>query len=133
MAKTVAKPPVPAAAKKVAEAQRNQQPLKKKPMKTKNTRTESYARYIFKVFRYIHPEMSISKRAMSILESLMTDIFERFAREAGLLVKYSKKSTISTREMQTAVRLILPGELAKHAISEATKAIAMYEGSRSAN
>lgn len=34
------------------------------------------------------------------------------------LASYSKKSTISSREIQTSVRLILPGELAKHAISE---------------
>ena len=39
------------------------------------------------------------------------------------LSSYSKKSTISSREIQTAVRLILPGELAKHAISEGTKSV----------
>lgn len=37
------------------------------------------------------------------------------------LASYSKKSTISSREIQTSVRLILPGELSKHAISEGTK------------
>ncbi|KAI4294013.1 hypothetical protein K525DRAFT_213708, partial [Schizophyllum commune Loenen D] len=30
---------------------------------------------------------------------------------------------ISSREIQTSVRLILPGELAKHAISEGTKSV----------
>ena len=39
------------------------------------------------------------------------------------LAAYSKKSTISSRELQTSVRLILPGELAKHAISEGTKSV----------
>ena len=39
------------------------------------------------------------------------------------LAQYSKKSTISSREIQTSVRLILPGELAKHAISEGTKSV----------
>ncbi|WAR58979.1 hypothetical protein PtB15_10B321 [Puccinia triticina] len=36
---------------------------------------------------------------------------------------WNKKSTISSREIQTAVRLILPGELSKHTISEGTKMI----------
>ncbi|KAF8056592.1 hypothetical protein FPV67DRAFT_1729618 [Lyophyllum atratum] len=36
---------------------------------------------------------------------------------------YSIKSTISSREIQTSVRLILPGELAKDAISEGTKSV----------
>lgn len=39
------------------------------------------------------------------------------------MAAYSKKSTISSREIQTAVRLILPGELSKHAISEGTKSV----------
>ncbi|CAH3021321.1 unnamed protein product, partial [Porites evermanni] len=35
----------------------------------------------------------------------------------------NKKSPISSREIQTAIRLLLPGELAKHAVSEGTKAL----------
>ena len=33
-------------------------------------------------------------------------------------------------EIQTAVRLILPGELAKHAVSECTKAVSKYTSSK---
>jgi hypothetical protein len=43
------------------------------------------------------------------------------AEEAGKLSTYNKKATLSSREIQTAVRLMLPGELAKHAVSEGTK------------
>jgi len=50
---------------------------------------------------------------MSILNSFVNDIFERIASEASKLASYNKKSTISSREIQTAVRLILPGELSK--------------------
>ncbi|KAG5640394.1 hypothetical protein DXG03_008808, partial [Asterophora parasitica] len=45
------------------------------------------------------------------------------------LASYSKKSTISSREIQTSVRLILPGELAKHAISEGTKSVTKFSSS----
>ena len=58
---------------------------------------------------------------MLILNSFVNDIFERIATEASKLAQYNKKSTISSREIQTSVRLILPGELSKHAISEGTK------------
>jgi histone H2B len=61
----------------------------------------------------------------SILTCL-PDIFERVATEASKLAAYNKKSTISSREIQTSVRLILPGELAKHAVSEGTKAVTKY-------
>ena len=57
------------------------------------------------------------------MNSFINDIFERIASEAGRLATYNKKATLSSREIQTAVRLMLPGELAKHAVSEGTKAV----------
>ncbi|CAB3377647.1 Hypothetical predicted protein [Cloeon dipterum] len=37
---------------------------------------------------------------------------------------------ITSREIQTTVRLLLPGELAKHAVSEGTKAVTKYTSSK---
>ena len=53
---------------------------------------------------------------MSIMNSFVNDIFERIANESSKLSHHTGRSTISSREIQTAVRLILPGELAKHAV-----------------
>ena len=66
---------------------------------------------------------------MGIMNSFANDIFERIATEASRLAHYNKKSTISSREIQTAIRL-LPGELAKHAVSEGTKAVTKYTSSK---
>ncbi len=68
---------------------------------------------------------------MGIMNSFIQDIFERIATEAARLVKVSKTQTLSSREIQTSVRLILPGELAKHAVSEGTKAVNKYTSSTS--
>ena len=89
-------------------------------------RTESFSIYIYKVLKQVHPDTGISKKGMSIMNSFVFDIFERIAGEAGKLVGYSKSKTLTSREIQTAVRLILPGELAKHAVSEGTKAVTKY-------
>jgi hypothetical protein len=35
-------------------------------------------------------------------------------------------NTLGSREVQTAVRLVLPGDLAKHAVSESGKAVAKF-------
>ncbi|KAJ8516753.1 hypothetical protein ONZ45_g5968 [Pleurotus djamor] len=91
--------------------------------KRKKSRKETYSSYIYKVLKQVHPDTGISNKAMAILNSFVNDIFERIATEASKLAAYSKKSTISSREIQTSVRLILPGELAKHAISEGTKSV----------
>eukprot|EP01089_Gocevia_fonbrunei_P016805 TRINITY_DN529_c0_g2_i1.p1 TRINITY_DN529_c0_g2~~TRINITY_DN529_c0_g2_i1.p1 ORF type:complete len:177 (-),score=44.90 TRINITY_DN529_c0_g2_i1:56-544(-) len=95
----------------------------------KKKRHESYATFIYKVLKQVHPDTGISNKAMSIMNSFVNDIFERIALEAGRLARYNKRSTISSREIQTAVRLLLPGELAKHAVSEGTKAVTKYQSS----
>jgi histone H2B len=95
--------------------------------KRKKSRTETYSSYIYKVLKQVHPDTGISNKAMNILNSFVNDIFERVAEEASRLAAYNKRSTISSREIQTAVRLILPGELAKHAVSEGTKAVTKYQ------
>ncbi|XP_001626726.2 late histone H2B.L4 [Nematostella vectensis] len=98
--------------------------------KRNRRRKESYAIYIYKVLRQVHPDTGISSKAMGIMNSFVNDIFERIAGEASRLAHYNKKSTISSREVQTAVRLLLPGELAKHAVSEGTKAVTKYTSSK---
>ena len=67
---------------------------------------------------------------MSIMNSFVNNILERIAAEASRLGHYKKRSTITSREIQTAVRLLLPGELAKHAVSEGTKAVTKYTSSK---
>ncbi|KAG8934044.1 histone H2B [Tulasnella sp. 419] len=98
--------------------------------KRKKSRKETYSSYIYKVLKQVHPDTGISNKAMAILNSFVNDIFERIAGEASKLASYSKKSTISSREIQTAVRLILPGELSKHAISEGTKSVTKFSSSQ---
>ena len=130
-----AKAPAPAAdaggdagATKAKKTKAPKDPNAKK--KKKKSRSETYSSYIYKVLKQVHPDTGISRRAMSIMNSFINDIFERIAGEAGRLVRYNKKSTLSSREIQTAVRLLLPGELAKHAVSEGTKAVTKYTSSK---
>ncbi|TEA21868.1 histone H2B type 1-A [Lagenorhynchus albirostris] len=99
---------------------------RKEERKHKRCRKESYSIYIYKVLKQVHPDTGISSKAMSIMNSFVADVFERIANEASRLAHYNKRSTITSREIQTAVRLLLPGELAKHAVSEGTKAVAKY-------
>jgi histone H3/H4 len=67
---------------------------------------------------------------MIIMNCFVNDIFERVAAEASRLAHYNKRSTITGREIQTAVRLLLPGELAKHAVSEGIKAVTKYTSTK---
>ncbi|KFZ46923.1 Histone H2B 5, partial [Antrostomus carolinensis] len=94
--------------------------------KHRKSRKESYSIYMYKVLKQVHPDMGISSKAMGIMNSFVNDIFERIAGEASRLAHYNKRSTITSREIQTAVRLLLP----KHAVSEGTKAVTTYTSSK---
>lgn len=116
------------AVKKSGKAQKNISKGDKKGKKKR--RKESYAIYIYKVLKQVHPDTGVSSKAMSIMNSFVNDIFERIVAESSRLAHYNKRSTITSREIQTAVRLLLPGELAKHAVSEGTKAVTKYTSSK---
>eukprot|EP00808_Paulinella_micropora_P026379 g59041.t1 len=125
----------PKTAKKSVGAKGSKAPAKAaktpgKGGKRKGKRTETYSTYVYKVLKQVHPDTGISRKAMSIMNSFISDVFERIAGEAGRLCRYNKKATLSSREIQTASRLILPGELAKHAVSEGTKAVTKYTSSK---
>ena len=113
-------------AKKAAKSQKSRSGDKKRRQKRK----ESYSSYIYKVMKQVHPDTGISSKAMSIMNSFVNDIFERIAGESSRLAYYNTRPTITSREIQTAVRLLLPGELAKHAVSEGTKAVTKYTSSK---
>ncbi|XP_055352399.1 histone H2B-like [Paramacrobiotus metropolitanus] len=118
--------PPKAPGKAMKKSGKAQKAIRAPDAKKKKKRKESYSVYIYKVLKQVHPDTGVSSKAMAIMNSFVNDIFERIAAEASRLSQYNKKSTITSREIQTAVRLLLPGELAKHAVSEGTKAVTKY-------
>ena len=122
----------PAAAAKGSKkaVQKTTKTTKTGDKKRHKKRKESYGIYIYKVLKQVHPDTGVSSKSMSIMNSFVNDLFERIANEASRLAKYNNRSTISSREIQTAVCLLLPGELAKHAVSEGTKAVTKYTNSK---
>ena len=121
------KPKTPKAPKTDSEKKKGGKGGRKKPQ------SNSYKSYIYKVLKQVHPDTGVSRKAMVIMDNFINDIFERIAAEAGKLARYNKRHTITSREIQTAVRLILPGELAKHAVSEGTKAVTKYNSSHASS
>ncbi|XP_003370796.1 histone H2B, gonadal [Trichinella spiralis] len=116
--------------KGVKKAGQLQKVAKSGDRRRRRLRKESFAGYIYKVLKQVHADTGISSRAMSIMNSFVNDIFDRLAAEANHLAQYNQRHTITSREIQTAVRLLLPGELCKHAVSEGTKAVSKYNSGR---
>ena len=133
--------PTPAAQKPsgpIRAAGTGRKPVVRKPRssygdmkrKSRGKKSRSWGLYVHRVLKQVHPDTGISMQSKLIMDSFIEDIFERIAQEAVRLTKKGGKATVTSREIQTAVRLILPGELAKHAVSEGTKAVTKYTSSR---
>ena len=78
------------------------------PRAYRKKRVETFNLYIFKVLKQVHPNVGMSKKAMSIMNSFVFDTFERIAIEAGKLVSYNNRSTMDARAVQAATKLVLP-------------------------
>ncbi len=82
--------------------------------------------YIRKVGKQVHPDMLLSSNFLNQTNRIIVRLGEKIAEKAFQLTEKEDRKTIGAREIQSATRLILPGELIKHAISEGTKAVTKY-------
>ena len=89
---------------------------------------DSYALYISRVLKSVFPDIGITMPSISIMDSFVKDLFERIATEAQSLARNYGKTTISVKEIETATKLILKGDLNKHAVSEGQSAVKRASG-----
>ena len=97
-----------------------------KKLKRRRRRNETYSAYIYKVLKQVHKDATISQTSMNVMNSFITDLFERLSLEASKLARMRKKVTLSARDIRTSVKLLLPDDLAKHALREGSKAITKF-------
>lgn len=116
--------------KSVKKTSKDQKDSRTDRKRKRKRRERNFSIFIFRVLKELHHDRSISVKAMAAMNSFMNDCFQRIASEASRLIRYNNRSTITSNDIQTAVRLMLPGELGKHAISEGIKAIVKYERSK---
>ena len=88
----------------------------------------SWGVYINRSLKEISKEVTLGGKTMKVVNSFVNDIFDRIATQAGQLARVNKRRTIGSGEVQTAVRLVLPAELAKHAMAEATRVLKQVSG-----
>lgn len=112
--------------------------IKKKFIKQRRTNAKKLRRstrpifksYIHKVLRIVHPDLSISKKGIKIMDSLVCDVFHRFSCQASKMSKISKRRTLTVQDFQSSTRLILPGDLGQHTLLEGRKAVNNFMKSR---
>ena len=94
-----------------------------------HTKTGRWDIYLRKVLAQVHPDMSFSSLGKRVACDIICHLEDKIGRVATMLAMHSGKQTVSSREVQTAVRLTFPGELAKYAVSEGVKAVTKFNSS----
>ncbi|XP_040855465.1 histone H2B-like [Ochotona curzoniae] len=90
----------------------------------------TFAIYFPKVLKEVHAGLSLSKEAKAVLDCFVRDLFERIADEAASLVRNKKGSTLTYRDIQSGMRLVLPTQLYTYADSQANKALIKFISSK---
>ncbi|KAK8925677.1 Histone H2B [Platanthera zijinensis] len=116
----------PEAEKKVEAAETT--PAGKQPTAEKKN-VEDYRIYILEALKEVYPGIGISSKTLSIINSVLNDIFEKISQEAPRDGRYGNKPATRALDLQAAVSHVLPGELGKLAVSEATTAAAKLTSS----
>jgi len=78
------------------------------------------------VLKQVHPETGITLEAARVVADAVEDLIARVAASVAAAAAVAGTRDVSSRDVQTAVRLVLPGLLARHAVSEGTKAVTKF-------
>lgn len=82
--------------------------------------------YIRKILLQVEPESGISGASKKQLNDFIIEFAKQFASAAFDLMANRHSRTVTARDIQTTVRILLKGSLAKHAITEGTKAVTKF-------
>ncbi|EAN91921.1 Histone H2B variant V [Trypanosoma cruzi] len=116
--------------KRPASATRKASGGKKKGGARRGKKQRRWDLYIHRTLRQVYKRGTLSKAAVRVLSSFIEDMYSKIQSEAVHVACINNVKTLTAREIQTSARLLLPPELAKHAMSEGTKAVAKYNASR---
>ena len=95
--------------------------------RSSDMRKETFVLSLYKLLKQSHPDIGISSKAMSFMNSIVNALFEKIAAEAGRLSFYSVRYSITSREVQTAVRILFPVNMSKESVKVGTNAVNKYK------
>ena len=111
--------------KKPTTTSKHKTTKKSKSRKSKSMRTHSYGRYIHKVLKTVHHgnQLGLTKKTVDVLDGILHHLFEQIVEQAVQIKRLGKCKTLRAKDIQSAVKLILPKEIGDHAVKEARRSL----------
>jgi histone H3/H4 len=90
-------------------------------------RKPSYRSYTRKLLIQYHADLTITDSAKQVIEGLVLDILQRIVKEtADRIVPTTTRKGVQRSDIETAVRLVLPREMADYALKAVSSAAKKY-------
>ena len=67
---------------------------------------------------------------MTTLNSIVLDVYRQLAEEAVRLSRSTSSVTLSPLDIQSAAKIVFPGEIRDHAVSDCAKAVVLFDRAR---
>lgn len=83
----------------------------------------TYGVYTRRIAGQQHPTLSIGSNALSEVNGVIANVISNLTHKSADMAKAARKSTLSSKHVQAAVRVSMPVEMAKYAVSSGTKAV----------
>ena len=93
---------------------------------TSTKQSRSFATYVQKVLKQVHPEGGMTLQAMDAVDFILRYFTRLFAENSRQLALRNDTKTISSSEIEAAVRLLFTSQLADNAVEEGRKAVDTY-------
>lgn len=97
-----------------------------KVTKKKKAVYTSYRVFVHRILKAEHPNIGVGGPALTVLDKAVQYLIKMLMYHADVARRQEGVKTITSRHVQTAVRLWFPGEMAKRAVTAGTKILARY-------
>lgn len=88
----------------------------------------NFSTYVYRVLKQVHPETGISGSALASMVNLIKVNIAKIMCVMNQITIRTGAKTLTSRDVITAIQICIPGELAKHSVIEANKAVIKYKG-----
>ncbi|XP_042897701.1 histone H2B-like [Parasteatoda tepidariorum] len=110
-----------------SEQHENIQKIKRKKSKWRKFPYVSFQRYVRQVKKTLIPESQLNLMVLKEIDDILAHFLDRIETELQRLTRSSNNKTITTRQLEFAVRLCLPEHIGRLASNYGNSAIAVFK------
>ena len=82
--------------------------------------------YLLKVFKQVHPDASVSRDAMLVVDGIVADFQNRLIAKSLKTAANEGKSTLKAKHAKCATQALLSGELRSEGVAQGMKSLLKY-------